>query len=100
MKILSTMMLSEEGTLSPILTILTLENNMIYRYSGIKLSSIDIQDINNSCDESFINSFIEKLIKNIVGEKLSPEQALIEYPSTKNSIIHLLRDKKIDDLIY
>ena len=80
--------------------VLLLIDNIIFRYIGLPFSNTDIFDIrHNQITKSDVVELIRTKIKDLQGEELSPEQALEEHPIIKDKIIHLLRDKKLDELL-
>ena len=90
---------TSESRFTPKLDILILEDdNRIIRCIGVSISFDEIQDLRYPVLFD-IDSFIKNKIKDFEGEELTPEEALIQHPSIKKDIIHLLRDKKLDDLI-
>jgi hypothetical protein len=88
-----------EASLQPKLNALLLVEDRIFRYIGMSISPMEVSNIRHNITEEEIIDLIKSKIKDLQGEELAPEQALEEHPHIKNQIIHLLRDKKLDELL-
>jgi len=88
------------GSLQPKLNALILVEDRIFRYIGMSISAMEMSNIRHKLTkDDEIEDLIKSKIKNLQGEELTPEKALEEHPHIKNQIIHLLRDKKLDELL-
>ena len=87
-----------EASFSPTLVAITIENEKIRVYD-IKVSNNTVQNFRGfSIDDA--NNFIKSGIFNAKPEEeYTPEEAIKKYPNLKQSILPLLRDKKIDELL-
>jgi len=98
MKILSAQMIAE-STYSPKISVIALDGDKIIRYLDISISRTEIEDIKHNTGLFDIDMMIESKVKKSIGEEVTPEAALEQHPNIRKSIIHLLRDKKINDLL-
>lgn len=79
------------------MNIITLDEDCIKRYVEIDVSRIEIEDLSN--DSSKINEYLISKISNLEGSEISTEECLELIPSLEPELRHLIRDKKINDLI-
>ena len=98
MKILSAQMIAE-STYPPKINVIALDGDKIIRYLDISISRTEIEDIKHNTGRFDIDMMIESKVKRSIGEEVTPEEALEQHPNIRKSIIHLLRDKKINDLL-
>ena len=98
MKILTAQLISE-ASLQPVLNVIILQDDKIFIYMGVKISRMEIEDIKINTGMLDVNELVKSKIKDSIGEEISVEQAVIDYPSIKSEVMHILRDKKIDQLL-
>ena len=100
MTILKCQIISDSSKIPPKIYVLILDDNdKIIEYNSIEISSHEIQDLYANTGMMNINELIKFKIKKHSGEELTLEKAVYDHPAIKESIVHLLRDKKINDLL-
>jgi hypothetical protein len=96
MEILGTEVIANE-TYSPKINVVTLEGDKIKKYDSISFSSHEIQDIYSNTGLNDLDLLLQSKIKGMESIEITPEEALEKHPECREKILHLLRDKKLND---